>query len=200
MIPSSLPLPRKVCRPSALVILLLAISSTWTAGAAPGGPNVTVNDPVAVTLTGPVEVQGSVEVINDALKTPFNKRMGGVMSPTAINAILQLPEIPSGKRLVIEAIGITAYVAPNSKATAILSASAVGEPNNAMAVPLPLTAQGTFGLTPREYCMGLHNVRIVIDPRYVALPEINVFRSAFGDPADVRCTILGYLEDIPAVP
>jgi hypothetical protein len=75
-------LPRKACSVFAVVAVLLVLSSRLMA-AAPGGPTVTVNDqPVAVTVTGPVEVQGYVEVLNDALKTVFNKRVTGQMEPT----------------------------------------------------------------------------------------------------------------------
>jgi hypothetical protein len=201
ILPSSL--PRKMCSVFAALTVLLVFSSRLTAAApaaAPGGPTVTLKEPVAVTVTGPVEVQGYVEVLNDALKTAFNKRLIGQMPANTINALVSLPAIPAGKRLVIEAIGVTALVAANTKATAFLTANGVSDTSNAMAIPLPLTSQGAFGLFPREHYMGLHKVRIVIDPRYVNGAQFNVFRSGIGDIAEVTCTIIGYLEDIPATP
>jgi hypothetical protein len=152
-----------------------------------------------VGVTGPVSVQGSVEVLNDALKTVFNKRVSAEISSNVINAIVSIPSIPSGKRLVIEAIGVSAFLAANSQATAFFQTTGIAGASSAISIPLPLTSQGAFGITPREHYMGLHQVRIVIDPRFSTNPQINVFRNGnFVDPAQVICTILGYLEDIPA--
>ena len=242
MILSSL-LPKKAG--SAFASFLVVTSSLMAA--TPGGPTVTVKDPVAVTVTGPVDVQGSVgvtgpvsvqgsvgvtgpvsvqgsvgvtgpvsvqgsvgvtgpvevqgyvEVLNDALRTVFNKRVTGEIASNFINTIVSFPAIPAGKRLVIEAIGVTAFVAPNSKATAFFTGTGVGDGANALSIPLPLTSQGVFGLTPSEHYMGLHPVKIVIDPRFTNSPQINIFRSSGTNVVSpVTCNILGYLEDIPA--
>jgi hypothetical protein len=205
MIPSS-PLAKTAC--SAFASLLVVTSSVMAA--APGGPTVTVKDPVAVTVTGPVSVQGSVgvtgpvlvdgyvEVVNDSLKTVFNKRVTAQIQANFTNAIILVPTIPSGKRLVIEAIGVTAFLAANSQATAFFQATGIGDVSNAINIPLPLTSQGVFGITPREHYMGLHQVRIVVDPRFSTNPQFNVFKNGASDLAEVTCTILGYLEDIPA--
>ena len=203
----SSPLSKKAC--SALASLLVVTSSVMAA--APGGPTVKVKDPVAVTVTGPVSVQGSVgvtgpvsvqgyvEVVNDASKIVFNKRVSAEISSNTINAIVSVPSIPSGKRLVIEAIGVSAFLAAGSQATAFFQTSGIADASSAISIPLPLTSQGIFGITPRENYMGLHQVRIVVDPRFSNSPQINVFRNGnFVDPAQVICTILGYLEDIPA--
>jgi len=165
--------------------------------------SVGVTGPVSVQgsvgVSGPVEVQGYVEVLNDALKTVFNKRISDEIPANFINRIISLPPIPAGKRLVIEAIGVTALVSPNAKATAFFQGTGIGEGSNALSIPLPLTPQGVFGITPREHYMGLHSMRMVIDPRFTNNPQINVFRSSGAtDVSSVTCTILGYLEDIPA--
>lgn len=202
----SSPLSKTAC--SAFASLLVVTSSVMAA--VPGGPTVTVKDPVAVTVTGPVSVQGSVgvtgpvsvqgsvEVLNDALKTAFNKRVSAQIGSNTVNAIVSVPPVPSGKRLVIEAIGVSAFLPANSQATAFFQTGGIGDASNAINLPLPLTSQGIFGITPEEHYMGLHQVRIVIDPRFNNSPQINVFRNGTLDLARVTCTIVGYLEDIPA--
>lgn len=202
----SSPLSKVAC--SAFVSLLVVTSNVMAA--APGGPTVTVREPVAVTVTGPVSVQGSVgvngpvsvqgsvEVLNDSLKTAFNKRVTAQIASNVLNAIVSVPPVPSGKRLVIEAIGVSAFLPANSQATAFFQTTGIGDSSNAINIPLPLASQGIFGLTPEEHYMGLHQVRIVIDPRFTTNPQINVFRNGSLDLARVTCTILGYLEDIPA--
>lgn len=53
---------------------------------------------------------------------------------------------------------------------------------------------------PREHFMGLHQVKVVVDPRFSTNPQINVFRNGTFDIANVTCTVVGYLEDVPATP
>lgn len=199
MIPSS-SLSRKAC---GVFTALLVASSSLVAVA----QNTKEKDPTVVTVQGPVQVQGTVgvqgpveiqgyvEVLNDALRTTFNRRISGTIAPNNINAIFSLPAIPAGKRLVIEAIGVAAVVKANTKATAFLLLNGT----ESISLPIPLTPQGAFGLDPREHCMGLHQVRIVVDPRVVTSMQLNVFRNIdFTEAASVTCNLMGYLEDIPA--
>jgi hypothetical protein len=158
-----------------------------------------LNEPVAVTVRGPVEVQGSVEVLTDALKTVFNKTIsGGVPAGASFNTLTSLPVIPDGKRLIIETISVWVTVTPNQKATAFLLTGGVGTIQHLLRFAIPLTSQGVYGSpNPSEYWTGTQKVRIVIDPRYSNQPSFNVYRTG-TDIAGFLATIAGYLEDIPA--
>jgi hypothetical protein len=165
----------------------------------PGGPTVTVNEPVAVTVAGPVEIQGSVEVLNDALKTVYNRTITGSVSG-GVNGFIQVPALPSGKRLVIETISVWVQLAAGQKATAFLfvSGQLVGATvTNGSAIALPLTSQGLYGSD--EFFTGVHKVRVVVDPRINSSMSFNIYRTGTAA-VPVSCSFAGYLEDIPATP
>ena len=98
---------RSLFRAIAVMVPLLSLNLPAAESSPPAGPTVNLNEPVAVTVTNPVEVQGSVEVVNDALKTPFLKSVA-----VTINAGFEEVEntpiaLPANKRLVIEAITVS---------------------------------------------------------------------------------------------
>ena len=192
MIDSAYPIARLIRQ----IVTLGAFSIAPALFAAGGPPPVTINEPVTVRVTGPVEVQGSVEVLNDALKTVFNRSMFAPIPIGLSNELLPFPSIPAGKRLVIETLSVTVEVDATQRARASFSTSGVSTSANALQFAIPLTSQGVFGT--REIFVGTQKVRIVVDPRFHVQPVFNVFRT--GTTGFVSGSFAGYLEDIPATP
>ena len=166
---------------AAIAILGLAVSALGYAK----------QDPVEVIVSGPVEVQGSVEVVNDALKTPFNRSVTGHILGSADSALLTFPfsGIPAGKRLVVEFITVAAFVFPGETANARLELYP-GPWYWLTMQPQGLSTQGeaTFVAT--------HALTLRINP---ATQELRVFVSRHKQSlysAPVAASIAGYLEDI----
>jgi hypothetical protein len=78
----------------------------------PSGPTVNLNEPVAVVVTSPVQVTGAVALVNDEVAVPYAKSASATIG--AGGSLTGLPakfDIPPGKRLVVETIGIRARIA-----------------------------------------------------------------------------------------
>src|SRR5688500_656570 len=114
--------------------IFLAVASPLLAGEKPD---------MAVKVVGPVDVQGAVEVINDALTIPSNHGYSILIpdgsSPSAVN----FPEIPTGKRLIIETMSARLYLTVGQSGYVDFSVAGMGPNGQAFAVPIPVSAQGT---------------------------------------------------------
>jgi hypothetical protein len=153
------------------------------------GPNVNLNEPVLVEVDGPVEVFGVVEVLNDALKTPYRMHLSGSIS-TALHTI-NFP-IPEGKRLTVETVTVAMMIPPGQNAMASLQ---VHTPELVSHTAfLTLQSQGVFtggdGVNRLVY-RGTHSVTLRDAARVVGVFE----RSGTG-PSFVHMSVFGYLEDI----
>jgi hypothetical protein len=144
-----------------------------------------------VTVSGPVRVLGSVEVLNDALQKPHGVIVSGNIDNNAENGFLIFPSIPAGKRLVIETVTVRATVAAGQSATAELILVA---PLPTSAAFLSLQSQGNF--SNGTIYVGTHAVRMRVDPPLQL--QINVRRTGSGI-VPIAASIYGFLEDIPTV-
>ena len=176
-------------RPVATAVVFCC-ASVLAAGAA-GGPTVTINEPLAVTVTSPVEVQGAVEVLNSGLRTPFLKTISASIAANTLNGTINF-SIPVGKRLIIETISVRASL-PTGQA---LQASFSGIGAETFTLFLPMSLQGTFG--PNDVYVTTQKVRLIIDRRLIPVLGVDVLRSGAGA-ATFHATVAGYLEDQPAV-
>jgi hypothetical protein len=176
---------------SVATAVALCGASALPVEAAANGPTVTINEPVAVTVTGPVEVEGTVEVLNSALRTPFHKTLSATISANTVNGTLNF-SIPTGKRLVIETLSVRASVPAGQAVQA--SFSGIGQ--DTFSLFLPLSLQGSFG--GNDVYVTTQKVRLIIDRRLITILATDVLRSG-GGPANFQATVVGYLEDQPAV-
>lgn len=162
--------------------------NTTTAATPPSpGPTVNLNEPVAVTVSGPVEVQGTVDVLNDALRTPF-RHTEVVSLPDGTFARTGAVTLPAGKRLVIE--------------TVVASASLPGGQNAVAAVSIPgghnaylsLQSHGNFG--GNTFFVGTHPITLRIDTVQTPTINLDTGRSAGAGTGTFRVSVFGYTEDI----
>ena len=155
--------------------------------------------PPPVPIEGEVTVKGTVdvEVINDALKIPFNRTIQVEVPANQPSFEKHIPGIPAGKRLVIETFSALAIVPSGQAAFASITASSW---DSALAwvyhAPLNLVGEWPGGT---RY-IGLHKLRVTCDPRAVAYPSVRGSRNVVSGTAQFQITVGGYLEDIPAVP
>jgi hypothetical protein len=152
---------------------------------------------VAVTVVGPVEVQGAVEVVNDALKIPYNKHSSQPILDGSAFATVIFPQIPVGKRLVIETLSAIIAVPAGQAGYSEFSVASVGPNGQAFLVPLAVTPQGTYGNESRY--IGTHKVKIIIDSRMSYDLRFSVVRTAKVGLGWYNVSINGYLEDVPAL-
>jgi hypothetical protein len=139
-----------------------------------------------------VEVQGSVEVLNEALRTPYHKSVNLTVPLNIQNAMFTLPAIPSGKRLVIKNVSVHAKVVPGETAYAIIGLRP--EVNGNLFIPMP--AMGTF--KPFDVCIGNASTHMIFDQRLNQSIFVEVVRSGSAI-TFFWVRITGYLEDAPAV-
>lgn len=176
-------------------IALLPLSSLAAAANPPGGPTVTVNEPLAVTVAGPVEVQGAVEVLNDALKVPYNRRFEVTLTNGISTLTGTIGGLTAGKRLVIETIGVRVRAEPGQKVLVQLGGNGVASIDTFF-LPLPLVDHGE--ISTRQQFLGAHAVKMMIDPRVINALVISMARSASTGTLEAAFTVCGYLEDLPA--
>jgi hypothetical protein len=199
--------PRFSTRILAFCVTLLSSLQGATTPTTPGGPTVTVNQPVAVTVSGPVEVQGTVEVLNDALKTPFHATQQTSLNAGIENAVISFPPLPAGKRLIIEVITVRATVPLGQNVAARLVLFPVpNSPNPSVQIAdLAVQPQGTFtawnnpfpGNDYGSVYVATHTARFRVDAGRHSV-VIDVRRSGPGT-ASMVASVFGYLEDIPPV-
>jgi hypothetical protein len=183
---------------ASLSITLVAVSDSHAAAAPtpPGGPTVNIKEPVSVTVDGPVEVQGVVEVINDVLRQPFRQTRSQTTS-VGLSATIVDFDVPAGKRLIVETISIRARVNLNEVVEASMSTPGT-DGTNATSTALPLAKQGTFSTTnfPDHYS-ALHSVRIRVDGT-AATNELSFIltRNLTAGSGELVVTVHGYVVDI----
>jgi hypothetical protein len=193
---------RFTARIPALFLTLFSSVQAATTPTTPGGPTVSVNQPVAVTVTGPVEVQGTVEVLNDALRTPFSRVVTGSFLDTSSSAGAGFP-IPAGKRLIIKNVSLHVSVpfAAEQAVIGSLYVAASGTGSNtsphSFNLSLSLLAQGKFG--DRARFVGTHSVDIIVDPRIHAGITFGAERAHTVGAGVISATLVGYLEELSAV-
>ena len=152
--------------------------------------------PLSVVVSGPVDVRGSVDILNDAFRTPFNTNVTGVISSGAVNSFGAVLNIPVGKRLVIETVSVRVRVPSGQRALADLEGTATAGSRTGFEFPLALDFEGTFDR--EDVFVGTHRVRMVIDRRQISRLEFNINRSANFSTASFTAFVGGYLEDEPA--
>lgn len=152
---------------------------------------------LAVTVSGPVEVQGSVEVLNDALRIPYNKLISQPLPNGSAFAGYNFPAIPAGKRLVIETMAVIIAVPAGQSGYAEFSVNGQGPNGQAFGLPLSVSPQGTYGGESRF--IGTHKVKIIIDPRVSFGLHISVSRTSNVGVGWYNVALNGYLEDLPAL-
>jgi hypothetical protein len=170
------------------LILGLGVGAVLNANPQPG-PNVNLNEPVLVEVDGPVEVFGVVEVVNNALKTPFRMHLSGSVSTARSNIHFPIPE---GKRLTVETVTVAMMIPPGQNATASLQ---VRTPELVSDTAfLTLQSQGVFtgddGVNRLVY-RGTHSVTLRDAARVVGVFERSGTGASF-----VHMSVFGYLEDI----
>ena len=170
-------------------ILIPALPAMFAAN---GPPPITLNEPVAVTVTGPVEVQGSVEVLNDALKVPYNRTFEITLGDGISARTVTVGGLTAGKRLVIQTIGVEVRCGPGQKVSA--GVGGTGALTDRFFLPIPVSDHGVI---VRQTFVGAQAVKVIIDPRIITGLTVAVGRSASTGIADAFFTICGYLEDLP---
>ena len=141
--------------------------------------------PKPVSVVGPVQVEGAVETVNDALRLPyFQSRSGDGQDTLSFT-------IPAGKRLVIEAISVLADVPNGQSAYFALNAST---PFTFMflapQIAMPWTAVQTLVV-----CTHAIRMRLDAPADQDGTVTISVFRSGTGGTV-FRGAISGYLVDL----
>jgi hypothetical protein len=162
--------------------------------AASGPPPITVNEPVAVTVTGPVEVHGSVEVLNDALKVPYNRVFEITLADGSSSTTFSPGGLTAGKRLVIETIGVEVRGVPGQKVVVHVGGNTVALADRFF-LPIPVSDHGQF--FTRQIFAGAQAVKMIMDPRVITGLNVSLGRNASTGTAEARFTICGYLEDLP---
>src|SRR5687768_10344642 len=177
------------------LVIAVFISALPAMFAAAGGPPpVTIDQPVAVTVTGPVEVQGSVEVLNDALKVPYNRMFEVSLADGISSRTSTVGGLTAGKRLVIETIAVEVRGVPGQKVSVNVGGTAVALTDRFF-LPIPVSDQGQF--FTRQIFAGAQAVKIMIDPRKISGLVVALGRNASTGPAEATFTFCGYLEDLP---
>ena len=150
--------------------------------------------PLSVIVSGPVDVRGSVDTLNDAFRTPFNSNVTGTRATGVLRSVGAI-NVPIGKRLVIETISVRVRVPAGQRVLTHLEGTPAAGTRPGFECPLELQFEGTFD---REdvFC-GTHRIRLVIDRRTVSQLEFNVSRSANFSTASFTAFLGGYLEDEP---
>jgi hypothetical protein len=167
----------------------------------PGGPTVTVNEPVAVTLSGPVQVQGVVEVINDVLRPPYRiPRVGSSSGASAQAGFV----VPQGKRLIVETVSVEGEVPVNQsvRLSMVTQATPPAVGGNT-SIFLPLQRLGTFG--GKDVFAGTHSMTLRVDPRsgggildqFDSAITFILERNGTGGTVNLTVSVNGYLIDIP---
>ena len=160
----------------------------------PGGPTVNLNEPVTVKVTGPVEVQGAVEIGNDALKTPYFRTLVANFPTNQQDATLTFPAIPAGKRLVVESFSVRAVVPTGQSAAGWMAIEGLTTSIPGARVYMIMQLQATPGDSAVYFAT--HPVTLRIDPAKHKLQAIG-FRSGFtGAGSFAEANITGYLEDL----
>jgi hypothetical protein len=188
MTTSSPSCPRAAVCGRASDLAVLAVSALVIAAsfspiiAAP--PPVNIAQPVEVVVKNAVEVQGSVETLNDAFYEPY--RAFKTASTSGLNTGVQF-DIPAGKRLVIETITLSISVLPGQKAAAYLQVT-----NELPPFYLTVESQGVF--FEREQFAGTHPVKLRIDgPESGSAFTIGVARTTVGENMSIVASVAGYL-------
>jgi len=193
---TSVPVRRRFAACIAILgVALVPVSHSLGAAATPstpGGPTVTVNEPVAVTVAGPVEVQGVVEVINDVLRQPYRVSRQQLISVGRNTEVTF--DVPTNKRLIIETISILAKVTENQSVNVSMSTPATTSGNSF--VFFPIQKQGNF--LSQDFFVAYYPTKLRVDGK--ALSDDIVFtlnrNSAAGAP-EFTVSLFGYLVDIP---
>jgi hypothetical protein len=173
-------------RAVATCVTLLALSLP-AQPTAPGGPIVNLKEPVAVTVTNPVEIQGSIEVVNDALKTPFQRGVNISMGEGAAEIEDTVIALPANKRLVIETITIQSNAPVGQTGWATLGLGSAR-------AHLATQVVGTNAFTTRS--IGSHSLTFRLNTNQVSQLHLQVLRSASTGSANIQVSLFGYTEDI----
>ena len=152
--------------------------------------------PLSVIVSGPVDVRGSVDLLNDAFRTPFNTNVTGTIAAGSLTSFPAAINIPAGKRLVIETISVRVRVPSGQRVQAELQATAaVGSRATGFECPIGVQFEGIF--EREDVFVGTHRVRLVIDRRQVSRLEFSFSRSANFSAGSFTAFLGGYLEDEP---
>jgi hypothetical protein len=170
-----------------LGVAVVALNHSTAADAPPAGPNVNRDEAVAVSVVGPVDVQGSMEIVNDALKTPFAQTERFTLEPNAAGSARGIA-LPPGKRLVIETVTVSASVPNGQDVLAQLTLQ------NAAIAHLATRPLGTFGASALHG--GTHPVTFRLNTNQTPSIAVEVGRSAVIGTATFRVSLFGYTEDI----
>jgi hypothetical protein len=162
-------------------------------------PPVTVSQPVEVEVVNPVEVHGTVEVLNDALKTPYYLQLASSFLGGSAGAESELALIPDGKRFVVETVTAFARTPAGQYPSVSLTLLRVnGAPADAQQgdVQLLLEPQGVFDVGgDTVFWKGTYPLKMLVDSGRNGI-RANVFRSASTDQGLFWVSLVGYLEDL----
>ncbi|MEO6002050.1 MAG: hypothetical protein ABIZ04_21515 [Opitutus sp.] len=190
----------------ALLSLSTAAISLITPNTYAAPPSVTVTQPVQVQVVnteaspaqvkvvGPVEMQGTVVTLDEVARTPYNKTVTAI-DPSAKTIYLQFPFIPTGKRLVIKAIGLQCSVSTGYFAYAYLRQnSAAPSPDE---YRMPVTFQSTIPSGVAVTYSAMISTEIAFDGGQGINPTIEVnIPASPGVTPFVWGSISGYLVDL----
>lgn len=157
------------------------------AAAAGGPPPTTVEG--TVSIAGDVSVQGVVEVLNDVLRTPYNKTASLADASTSPTVTF---DIPDNKRLIVETISFQATTLTNDVARVFfepLLGPTTSGPRPFVLLPYQSVVDG--GAT---YLIGLNSVKMRLDSVPGSTNEIRIRRGT-GTAGYISATIFGYLVD-----
>lgn len=171
------------------VTVLCTVVGGWSclpAAATAAPPEGSLPEPVAVAVSGSVEVRGAVQVVNDALKTPYAHTETFSLAPNNVNET-RLITLPVAKRLVVESVTVRLGVPAGQFGAASLTlGTAVAD--------ISVQSQGLFG--PESVFIGTHRVRLRINTSETPALGVGVVRSAGIGSAQVRVSVFGYVEDL----
>jgi hypothetical protein len=138
----------------------------------------------------PVQVQGTVDVINDVLRTPYARTdFGGGAKVDQVNF-----DVPAGKRLVVEVVTLELFHNPTEGFFVTLN-TITPEGNAVVSTPLSFITR-PFNST-HSVSTGVHPITVRVDGRTGSSSELSfeLIRTAGGGSFTV--SVRGYLVDIP---
>ena len=159
--------------------------------------DVKVVNPVTVTgkidIGNKVEVSGSVETLNDALKIPFHRTVRLVNAQVGLVPLSKdVYTVPAGMRLTIESVSARILVPTGQKVYTALGF--FGENASDCENYLALQPQGVFGSF--DVFVSSQNLKIILDStsRFVTY---EIHRNSDVGDITFSLTINGYLEEVP---
>ena len=158
----------------------------------PATPVVVVNPP-----SNPVPVNGSVDVSNDVVNTPYLESRSAAFNAQGLNEGLSF-DVPDGMRLIVETIAVRVTLnGPGFAAMQFVNRKGAGVPQAGGA--LALLSQGAIedAFGPLTWLVGSHAIKLRIDAVPETEDELIFFPRLSPVSGTLNVLVAGYLVPIP---